>query len=166
MPPRMPKACRVRGCRSTTTDPSGYCESHKGEGWKSYKLGQSRYHRGYGTKWEAIRARILKRDKTLCQNHLRQGIESRLPVWTTLRRRLTAALMMTLTLKACAGRVTPLRPRVSGSSENQCHHHSGEGDVKSLRPCAFRTARLLEFFYPRKIKFNQECLLWLTARRD
>ncbi|EAX1587277.1 HNH endonuclease, partial [Salmonella enterica] len=23
MPPRTPKACRVRGCRSTTTDPSG-----------------------------------------------------------------------------------------------------------------------------------------------
>ncbi|EHQ0127503.1 HNH endonuclease, partial [Salmonella enterica subsp. enterica serovar Elisabethville] len=26
MPPRTPKACRVRGCRSITTDPSGYCE--------------------------------------------------------------------------------------------------------------------------------------------
>ncbi|ECR6188737.1 HNH endonuclease, partial [Salmonella enterica] len=26
MPPRTPKACRVRGCRNTTTDPSGYCE--------------------------------------------------------------------------------------------------------------------------------------------
>ncbi|EFH7514878.1 TPA: HNH endonuclease, partial [Escherichia coli] len=24
MPPRIPKACRVRGCRHTTTDPSGY----------------------------------------------------------------------------------------------------------------------------------------------
>ncbi|HAZ3831234.1 TPA: HNH endonuclease, partial [Escherichia coli] len=23
MPPRIPKACRVRGCRSITTDPSG-----------------------------------------------------------------------------------------------------------------------------------------------
>ncbi|EAS2047101.1 HNH endonuclease, partial [Salmonella enterica] len=23
MPPRTPKACRVRGCRNTTTDPSG-----------------------------------------------------------------------------------------------------------------------------------------------
>ncbi|EJU2553231.1 HNH endonuclease, partial [Escherichia coli] len=23
MPPRTPKACRVRGCRHTTTDPSG-----------------------------------------------------------------------------------------------------------------------------------------------
>ncbi|MDP0477299.1 HNH endonuclease, partial [Escherichia coli] len=25
MPSRIPKACRVRGCRHTTTDPSGYC---------------------------------------------------------------------------------------------------------------------------------------------
>ncbi|EFH7514141.1 HNH endonuclease, partial [Escherichia coli] len=24
MPPRTPKACRFRGCRNTTTDPSGY----------------------------------------------------------------------------------------------------------------------------------------------
>ncbi|WP_410684786.1 HNH endonuclease [Citrobacter europaeus] len=74
MPPRTPKACRVHGCRFTTSDPSGYCENHKGEGWKSYKPGQSRQQRGYGSKWEVIRARILKRDKGLCQNHLRQGV--------------------------------------------------------------------------------------------
>ena len=74
MPPRTPKACRVRGCRSTTTDPSGYCEAHKGEGWKQYKPGQNRHQRGYGTKWEIIRERILKRDKGLCQDHLRQGV--------------------------------------------------------------------------------------------
>ncbi|HDD9959338.1 TPA: HNH endonuclease, partial [Escherichia coli] len=45
MPSRIPKACRVRGCRHTTTDPSGYCESHKSEGWKQYKPGQSRHQR-------------------------------------------------------------------------------------------------------------------------
>ncbi len=55
MPPRTPKACRVRGCRSTTTDPSGYCESHKSEGWKQYKPGQSRHQRGYGSKWDSMR---------------------------------------------------------------------------------------------------------------
>lgn len=55
MPPRTPKACRVRGCRNTTTDPSGYCESHKSEGWKQYKSGQSRHQRGYGSKWDVIR---------------------------------------------------------------------------------------------------------------
>lgn len=73
MPPRTPKACRARGCRNTTTDPSGYCESHKGEGWRQYKLGQSRHQRGYGSKWDVIRHRILKRDKGLCQEHLRKG---------------------------------------------------------------------------------------------
>ncbi len=70
MPPRTPKACRVRGCRHTTTDPSGYCESHKGEGWKQYKPGQSRHQRGYGSKWDVIRGRVLKRDKGLCQSCL------------------------------------------------------------------------------------------------
>ncbi|MWM31795.1 HNH endonuclease, partial [Escherichia coli] len=74
MPPRTPKACRVRGCRSTTTDPSGYCESHKSEGWKQYKPGQSRHQRGYGSKWDSIRARVLKRDKGLCQLCLRAGV--------------------------------------------------------------------------------------------
>ena len=74
MPPRTPKACRVRGCRSTTTDPSGYCYSHKGEGWRQYKPGQTRHQRGYGTKWETIRERILKRDNGLCQDHLRDGV--------------------------------------------------------------------------------------------
>lgn len=74
MPPRIPKACRVRGCRSTTTDPSGYCESHKSEGWKQYKPGQSRHQRGYGSKWDSIRARVLKRDKGLCQLCLRAGV--------------------------------------------------------------------------------------------
>ncbi|WP_200286544.1 HNH endonuclease [Pantoea ananatis] len=74
MPPRIPKACRVRGCRNTTTDPSGYCPAHIGEGWKNYKPGQTRQERGYGTKWDAIRARILKRDKGLCQQHLKEGV--------------------------------------------------------------------------------------------
>ena len=74
MPPRTPKACRVRGCRQTTTDPSGYCESHKSEGWKQYKPGQSRHQRGYGSKWDVIRARVLKRDKGLCQLCLHVGV--------------------------------------------------------------------------------------------
>ncbi|HAZ7288103.1 TPA: HNH endonuclease [Escherichia coli] len=74
MPQRTPKACRVRGCRHTTTDPSGYCESHKNEGWKQYKPGQSRHQRGYGSKWDVIRARVLKRDKGLCQLCLHAGV--------------------------------------------------------------------------------------------
>lgn len=55
-------------------DPSGYCESHKSEGWKQYKPGQSRHQRGYGSKWDVIRVRVLKRDKGLCQLCLRAGV--------------------------------------------------------------------------------------------
>lgn len=47
---------------------------HKGEGWRQYKPGQTRQQRGYGSKWEIIRSRILRRDSGLCQNHIRQGI--------------------------------------------------------------------------------------------
>lgn len=74
MPPRTPKACRSRGCRNTTTDSDGYCSQHKGEGWKSYKPGQSRHQRGYGSQWDVIRPRVLKRDKGLCQDCLKKGL--------------------------------------------------------------------------------------------
>ena len=36
--------------------------------------GLSRHQRGYGSKWTVIRARILKRDKGLCQLCLRVGV--------------------------------------------------------------------------------------------
>ncbi|WP_233615138.1 HNH endonuclease [Citrobacter sp. FDAARGOS_156] len=35
--------------------------------------GKSRHERGYGSKWDIKRARILKRDNHLCQNCLRTG---------------------------------------------------------------------------------------------
>ncbi|HEY3984625.1 HNH endonuclease [Cedecea sp.] len=69
MPPRTPKAC----CKNTTIDRSGFCDEHKGDGWKQYKPGQTRHQRGYGTGWDKARLRILKRDKGLCQNCLRRG---------------------------------------------------------------------------------------------
>lgn len=58
----------------TTTDASGYCEKHLGEGWARHQRGLSRHQRGYGSKWTTIRARILKRDKGLCQLCLRVGV--------------------------------------------------------------------------------------------
>lgn len=73
MPSRIPRACRKRGCAGTTTDSSGYCDKHRGEGWVQHQRGLSRHQRGYGSKWDAIRARILKRDNHLCQNCLRNG---------------------------------------------------------------------------------------------
>lgn len=73
MPARIPRACRKHGCRKTTTDSSGYCTDHLNEGWQQHQRGQSRHERGYGSKWDIIRARILKRDKHRCQQCLKNG---------------------------------------------------------------------------------------------
>ncbi len=114
MPPRTPKACRVRGCRHTTTDPSGYCESHKSEGWKQYKPGQSRHQRGYGSKWDSIRARVLKRDKGLCQLCLRAGVVREAKTVDHIILKRMAALMLTVICRVCAGRVIRRRRPVNG----------------------------------------------------
>ena len=42
MPSRIPRACRKRGCVGTTTDSSGYCDKHRGEGWVQHQRGLSR----------------------------------------------------------------------------------------------------------------------------
>ncbi|QIE96576.1 HNH endonuclease [Pantoea stewartii] len=73
MPARIPRACRKLGCARTTTDGSGYCDAHRNEGWQQHQRGQSRHARGYGSKWDVIRAHILQRDRHLCQNCLRNG---------------------------------------------------------------------------------------------
>lgn len=73
MPKAIPRACRKHGCAATTTDRSGYCESHRNTGWEQHQQGKSRHERGYGSKWEVIRARILHRDKHLCQECMRTG---------------------------------------------------------------------------------------------
>ncbi|NIF20589.1 HNH endonuclease [Candidatus Pantoea multigeneris] len=72
MPSAIPRACRKRGCARTTSDRSGYCEEHRNEGWEQHQGGKTRHQRGYGSKWDVIRARILKRDRHLCQECLRQ----------------------------------------------------------------------------------------------
>ncbi|MDR5611532.1 MAG: HNH endonuclease signature motif containing protein [Arsenophonus sp.] len=74
MPPRIPRACRKPGCAKTTTERSGYCEVHRHQGWKNYQQGKSRHQRGYGTKWDKLRATILQRDKYLCQICLRNRL--------------------------------------------------------------------------------------------
>ncbi|EGT4335026.1 HNH endonuclease [Cronobacter malonaticus] len=73
MPSAIPRACRKRGCPGTTTDRSGYCEAHRNEGWQQHQRGLSRHQRGYGSKWDVIRARIHKRDRHICQACLRNG---------------------------------------------------------------------------------------------
>ncbi|MTC44317.1 HNH endonuclease [Providencia sp. wls1922] len=73
MPPRIPRACRKHGCSKTTTDRSGYCQDHMNTGWESHQQGKSRHERGYGSRWDKIRARVLHRDKHLCQECLKSG---------------------------------------------------------------------------------------------
>lgn len=73
MPKAIPRVCRKHGCAATTTDRSGYCESHRNTGWEQHQQGKSRHERGYGSKWDVIRVRVLARDKHLCQSCLKQG---------------------------------------------------------------------------------------------
>ena len=40
MPPRIPRACRKRGCAKTTTDHSGYCNEHINTGWENHQQGK------------------------------------------------------------------------------------------------------------------------------
>lgn len=64
-----------------TNDVGGYCEIHRqqhaGDGWRNYQPGKTRQERGYGRPWEIKRARIMKRDKYLCQNCRRDGIATK-----------------------------------------------------------------------------------------
>lgn len=73
MPSLIPRACRKRGCRGTTTDRSGYCPEHIGESWSQHQRGQSRYQRGYGSAWTKLRAQALNRDRYICQQCFRDG---------------------------------------------------------------------------------------------
>lgn len=87
MPPRIKRPCRHKGCAALTNDSSGYCDEHRqqhaGEGWRNYQTGKSRQERGYGRPWEVRRARILQRDKHICQECRRAGIATR----ASIRRR-------------------------------------------------------------------------------
>ncbi|ATW33664.1 HNH endonuclease [Candidatus Williamhamiltonella defendens] len=74
MPALIPRACRKPGCPDTTTERSGYCTTHRHEGWQQHQQGQSRQARGYGAQWQRLRARILTRDNYLCQPCWRQGV--------------------------------------------------------------------------------------------
>jgi 5-methylcytosine-specific restriction protein A len=75
MPPRIPKPCRVNSCSQTTTDRTGYCDSHadKRTNWAQHQNGKSDTQRGYGWAWRKLRKQILERDSHLCQECLRAG---------------------------------------------------------------------------------------------
>ncbi|CAG4906198.1 HNH endonuclease [Paraburkholderia saeva] len=74
MPKKAPTQCRHYGCGRLVQTP-GYCEEHAADaiGWQSDRVRGSRHQRGYGSRWEKQRARILARDNGLCQPCLRDG---------------------------------------------------------------------------------------------
>lgn len=113
MPARAKRPCRHKGCAAITNDVSGYCDQHRkqhaGDGWRNYQSGKSRQERGYGRLWEIKRARILQRDKYLCQNHRRQKIAKKAESVDHIIPKLMAVLMTIPTLSRCAGNATEQR---------------------------------------------------------
>lgn len=74
MPPRTPRPCKAPNCGVLTVNPGCLCDAHKHHGWERHQAGLSRHQRGYGSLWEKIRARILTRDRHLCQPCFRAGL--------------------------------------------------------------------------------------------
>ncbi len=78
--PRTSKPCRK--CKTALSrDPSGYCVNCKPEdltnwsGWQRQR--GNRHERGYGSKWQVLRAEILERDEHLCQMCIKEGVLTR-----------------------------------------------------------------------------------------
>jgi len=71
MPARIPKACRVAGCRHTTTERHGYCIAHADKA-KPFSRGSAGKGRG-GRRWRQLREQVKQRDKGLCQQCLKEG---------------------------------------------------------------------------------------------
>lgn len=71
MPAKPPRPCRKPFCPGTTTADHGYCDDHQhlAVNWHTNRHAGKRTR---GAKWQVIRQRILKRDKGLCQECLRE----------------------------------------------------------------------------------------------
>ena len=76
MPISAARKCRHLGCGELVRSGAGYCAAHVASAqagkWADPSRG-SRHDRGYGSEWEIIRKRILRRDKGLCQVCLQTG---------------------------------------------------------------------------------------------
>ncbi|HNB69181.1 HNH endonuclease [Accumulibacter sp.] len=76
MPIAAARPCRHPGCGQLVRDGSGYCLAHESErkvGTFSDPNRGSRHQRGYGSRWDVARKRILERDAGLCQVCLSNG---------------------------------------------------------------------------------------------
>ncbi|MCP3681834.1 MAG: HNH endonuclease [bacterium] len=72
MPFSAPKPCAKPGCRKYA-EKRGRCGDHQPEAWASNK-GKSRHERGYGSRWDKLRLKVLKRDRYLCMVCRHDGI--------------------------------------------------------------------------------------------
>lgn len=74
MPTRPARPCRKMGCRGTTRERHGYCEQHQhlASGWNQPGRATAA-ERGYGHRWRALRAMVLRRDRHVCQLCLAAG---------------------------------------------------------------------------------------------
>lgn len=76
MPLAAPKPCT--SCGVLVRDGTSRCAKHKiAPGKFADERRGSRHERGYGSAWDRIRERILRRDNGICQPHLEQGIVHR-----------------------------------------------------------------------------------------
>lgn len=72
MPNRAPRICGHGGCGVVTTE--GLCDKHKiSHGWGGDAERGNRHERGYGTKWDKLRLKVLKRDHYQCQQCAKQN---------------------------------------------------------------------------------------------
>lgn len=61
MPWAPDRPCRAPGCRAKTGHKSGYCQEHRsGHSWGHQ--GQTASQRGYGYRWQKIRAAMLSQE--------------------------------------------------------------------------------------------------------
>ena len=72
MPTRSNRPCNHPGCAAYQTR-HGYCEAHQRVGWQPARERGTRQQRGYGARWERLRAAVMRRDDYLCQSCYRQG---------------------------------------------------------------------------------------------
>ena len=75
MPYAAPKPCPKHPTYLVTRDkPCPVCEELPKNNWGDDKYRGSRHDRGYGTAWDKLRQRILKRDHYLCQEHKKHKV--------------------------------------------------------------------------------------------
>ncbi|TQE92725.1 MAG: HNH endonuclease [Spiribacter salinus] len=72
MPRRPPRPCSYPGCPRYATK-RARCDQHQPVGWVADTQRGTRHERGYGTRWDKLRQRVLQRDDYLCQVCLSKG---------------------------------------------------------------------------------------------